>query len=268
MKKQNLDFKIIKQNIDEFGISHGVFLVNKPANKTSHDIVNWVRSAFQYHKVGHAGALDPFATGALLILVGNETKNSNFYTDLDKEYIGEFVVGIGTDTHDTEGNIIFECGDKFYSIEEVKKFFESIQPSYEQYVPVFSSKKINGINLRKIIRRAKEFILDELEGEINIKLVFQDGKTKIVPLPKKTVQIKEVEILDNFSVDGNYLKEKFKNLKHPKFKTYQIVKVRLLVSKGTYIRSIARDLGNFLNPKTGVSLLSLHRTKIGDWSIE
>jgi len=268
MKKQELNYKIIKQNIDEFGVNHSVFLVNKPANKTSHDIVNAMRSILQYHKVGHAGALDPFATGALLILVGNETKNSNFYTNLDKEYIGEFVIGIGTDTHDIEGNIIFERGDKFYSIEEVENFFKSIQPSYEQYVPVFSSKKINGVNLRKIIRKAKEFILDELEGEINIKLVLQDRKTKVIPLPKKTVQIKEVEILDNFSVDREYLKQKFKNLKNPKSKKYQVIKVKLLVSKGTYIRSIARDLGNFLNPKTGVSLLSLHRTKIGDWSIE
>src|SRR4030042_2877576 len=86
--------------------SDGILLVDKPNGLTSHDVVDFIRRKFGFRKVGHAGTLDPIATGLLIILLGGFTKRSIFFSNYDKEYKAVLQLGIATDTGDTEGRIV------------------------------------------------------------------------------------------------------------------------------------------------------------------
>lgn len=211
----------------------GVLLIDKPTGITSHDVVNQIRRQTGVRRVGHAGTLDPLATGLLIILVGREfTKRQTEFLKLDKEYLCEVELGIETDTYDVDGEIIKKAGwNKLEKISkaDLEKTLEQFRGEITQVVPAYSAVKIKGQKLYEKARR----------GEI-------DKKT----LPSRKVNIKELELVE-FKKD-EAVQEIFFTIK-------------VACSSGTYIRSIAHDIGQELG--VGAMVKELRRTKIGELNI-
>ena len=204
---------------------NGIIVVNKEENYTSRDIVNIVSKALKTKKVGHTGTLDPMATGVLVICVEKATKLVEILMDHDKEYIAEVCLGVNTDTLDITGNILNE-EDINVSKEDIINVLDSYIKTYDQEVPVYSAVKVKGKKLYEYARNNKE-----------------------VKLPKKKVTIHDIKLIGDVVYKDN--------------KTYFKIKTR--VSKGTYIRSLIRDIGKSLN--TYGCMTSLIRTRVGDFSI-
>ncbi|MBL7158235.1 MAG: tRNA pseudouridine(55) synthase TruB [Candidatus Omnitrophica bacterium] len=131
----------------------GLLLVDKPGDTTSHDVVDFIRKKFEQKKVGHAGTLDPFATGLLLILLGGFTKRSKEFSDCDKEYEAVLELGASTDTGDREGKIISEKKIPDIREGELQKVFLEFSGKIKQVPPMFSAKKIKGKKLYDLARR-------------------------------------------------------------------------------------------------------------------
>lgn len=204
----------------------GILIVNKEKNYTSRDIVNIISKQYHIKKVGHTGTLDPLATGVLVICIGKATKLVEILTNNEKEYIAEIILGLKTDTLDITGNILEE---KTVTIpkDKIEKVIKQYEKTYFQEVPMYSAVKING---KKLYEYARENI--EIE------------------LPKKEVTIKKIDLVGDIIYKNN--------------KT--IFKIKCHVSKGTYIRSLVRDIAESLNT-IGV-MSNLTRTKQGIFSIE
>ncbi len=133
----------------------GILLVDKPQGLTSHDVVARMRRVLRMKKIGHAGTLDPMATGLLLILVGKATKVSQYLMSLDKEYTGTVKLGINTDSQDAEGEVVSERPVPDISEAEVKVQMETFIGDQYQTPPMFSAKKVNGQALYKLARQGK-----------------------------------------------------------------------------------------------------------------
>lgn len=204
---------------------NGVLVVNKEKDYTSRDIVNIISKTLKTKKVGHTGTLDPLATGVLVVTIGEATKISELLTSSFKEYIADIELGTETDTLDITGNILKE-ETVFKTKEEIENILSSMIGSYDQEVPIYSAVKINGKKLYEYAREKEE-----------------------VELPKRKVEVKEIELL-------NYRQKEDK----------VFFKMRCLVSKGTYIRSLIRDIATKLNT-IGV-MTDLIRTKQGKFNIE
>ncbi|MDO4191138.1 MAG: tRNA pseudouridine(55) synthase TruB [Bacteroidales bacterium] len=205
-----------------------VFYINKPLGWTSFDVVNKVRSAWCKYfkekklKVGHAGTLDPLATGVIVVCTGKCTKQIDALQAHEKEYVATLELGATTPSFDKEHEI-----DQRYPFEHITR--EQVDETLKQFVgeilqvpPVYSAVKIDG-------KRAYDYA----------------RKGRDVELRAKPLQIKEIEVID-FSLP--------------------LLTIRVVCSKGTYIRALARDIGNALN--SGAYLVSLERTRVGDTSIE
>ena len=134
--------------------NEGILLVDKPSGLTSHDIVDFVRKEFGFKKVGHAGTLDPAATGLLIILIGSFTKRSAFFSGYDKEYEARLRLGVSTDTGDKEGRILEERDWNLYA-EDIKNIEETLMAfrgEIRQVPPMYSAKKIKGRKLYEFAR--------------------------------------------------------------------------------------------------------------------
>jgi tRNA pseudouridine55 synthase len=199
----------------------GILLVHKEKGYTSRDVVNIVGKHLKTRKVGHTGTLDPMATGVLVICVGKATKLVDIITNKDKEYIAEVTLGLLTDTLDITGKVIKEEVANIKK-ENILKVIDSFNGEYEQEVPIYSAVKINGKKLYEYVRNNEK-----------------------VELPKRIVNIKKLELID----DVEYKDDK------------TIFKIKCLVSKGTYIRSLINDIAQKLNT-IGV-MSELIRTKQG-----
>lgn len=201
--------------------SHGVLLVDKPVGKTAFSLVGILRRILGIKKIGHAGTLDPFATGVMVMLVGKSmTKLSDQFLCQDKEYVARVHLGVSTDTYDCDGQVLM-TSDKIPTEEEIKAVLQKFQGEVEQTPPMFSAKKVNGKKLYELARKGK----------------------MIERQPSKVFL--ETEYL-------NYI--------------YPNLDIRVKCSKGTYIRSIAHDLGQLLG--CGAHLSSLRRTRSGQFKIE
>lgn len=133
----------------------GILLVDKPQGLTSHDVVARCRKIFQIKKVGHAGTLDPMATGLLVILIGKATKVSQYLMSLDKQYTGTAHFGIETDSQDADGTVVKELPVPDISEQELKaKMAEFLGDQY-QIPPMFSAKKVSGKKLYELARAGK-----------------------------------------------------------------------------------------------------------------
>ena len=204
---------------------NGILVVNKEKGFTSRDMVNKVGKILGIKKIGHTGTLDPLATGVLVMCLGKCTSLVDVITSEYKEYIAGVKLGVLTDTLDTTGNLIQSCEVNFSS-DEIKNAISSMIGEYFQEVPKYSAVKING---RKLYEYAR--------GGIDVEL------------PKRLVNIKNIELVsDVLYVDG-----------------YIDFKIKCLVSKGTYIRSLIRDIASKLGT-IGV-MSSLVRTKQGNFDI-
>jgi tRNA pseudouridine55 synthase len=137
-------------------IFEGILLVDKPAGITSHDIVDRLRRKLKMKKIGHAGTLDPLATGLMIMLIGKATKVSQFLISLDKSYEGEFLLGVETDSQDADGQVVQEKPvSPEINEERVKEEMKSFLGDQYQTPPMFSAKKIDGVPLYKMARKGK-----------------------------------------------------------------------------------------------------------------
>jgi tRNA pseudouridine55 synthase len=133
----------------------GILLVDKPQGITSHDVVAKMRRVFHMKKVGHAGTLDPMATGMLLILIGKATKASQYLMSMDKEYTGTVKLGVITDSQDADGEIIEERPVPDLTEAQILAEMKAFLGDQYQTPPMFSAKKINGQKLYKLARQGK-----------------------------------------------------------------------------------------------------------------
>ena len=204
----------------------GILVVNKELGYTSRDVVNIVSKYINTKKVGHTGTLDPMASGVLVLCIGNALKLCELLTNHDKEYVAGIVLGVGTDTLDMEGKII---STEIVDIDKEKIFnvVNSFKGSYMQEVPKYSAVKVNGKKLYEYARN-------------NIP----------VELPSKMVNIYDIDIVDDIKCEDGKV----------------FFKIKTTVSKGTYIRSLVRDIGDRLG--VPATMNSLVRNSLGDFSLE
>lgn len=206
---------------NEFDFEAGSILnFNKPIGKSSFWVVKQVRNLVKT-KVGHAGTLDPFAEGVLLICTGKATKQVTRLMELTKEYVGEVELGIETDTDDRTGKMISQYEIPVLSPKEFERICHDFIGDIYQIPPMFSAKKMKGRRLYQIAR-----------------------KGDIIERQPKLVHVDRIDVL---AFNG------------------QIAKINVACSKGTYIRSLARDIGQKIG--CGGHLKSLIRTKIGEFDI-
>ena len=226
MKLCSFFFSSIHDIIYIGGYMNGILIIDKPKSITSRDVVNKVVKKFNTKKVGHTGTLDPIATGVLVVCVGSATKLVDELTCNDKEYIASVELGTLTDTLDNTCKILKEekC---IKTKEEIITSLNSFKGKYMQEVPIYSAVKIKG---KKLYEYARE--------------------NKKVELPKREVEISEIELID----DAEYINGK------------TIFKFKCSVSKGTYIRSLIRDIALKLNT-VGI-MTELRRIRQGKFKIE
>lgn len=131
----------------------GLIPVDKPIGISSHQVVERLRQIFKGRKVGHAGTLDPLATGVLLILIGQGTKFSRYLIEDDKEYLGKMTLGRETDTGDAEGRVVYEAGECTVSREQIEEMLGDQLGRQLQIPPMYSAVKVGGVPL---YRRARQ----------------------------------------------------------------------------------------------------------------
>ena len=168
---------MLKYNIDSFSfddINKGkIILVDKPINWTSFDVVKYIRKSLQLKfktrkiKVGHAGTLDPLATGLLIICIGKQTKNISEYQDLAKTYIGKFKLGETTLSYDAETDVIEKFKYEHIAINDLKELANEFIGNSMQKPPIYSAIKKNGKRLYDYARKNKEVEIDEREIHIH-----------------------------------------------------------------------------------------------------
>lgn len=244
----------------------GIFLVDKPVGITSHDVVDEVRRIFHTKAVGHAGTLDPFASGLLILLVGKYTKKSDEYMGHDKTYEAEVAFGISTDSHDPEGKLAGEEDpllhytriDEFY--DELEDVLEKFKGETYQAVPVYSSVKINGDKLRELARKYDSF--DLVDGKDSQTIHFKNKEGSVVMevvVPKRKIIIRDIEFTGVKTEDVHIrdIEKGFEKL---------IAGISVSSSKGTYIRQLAYDIGHAMQIPS--MLVNLRRTKIGEYDIK
>ncbi|ADI38222.1 tRNA pseudouridine(55) synthase TruB [Waddlia chondrophila] len=200
--------------------SEGILPINKPVGITAFTLVRKLRRLLGVKKIGHAGTLDPFATGVMVMLIGrNYTKFSDHLMGQEKEYVGRVHLGIVTDTYDSDG-VKLQTHSLIPSIEEISSALSHFQGVIEQIPPMYSAKKINGQKLYKLAR----------QGEV---------------IERKPVKLHVQTDLIAYE--------------------YPYLDIRVTCSKGTYIRSIAHDLGQSLG--CGAHLATLTRTRSGSLTL-
>ncbi len=136
-------------------ISNGILVVDKSEGWTSHDVCAFIRSRFRIKKVGHAGTLDPLATGVLVVLLGQSTKKSKVLSSCDKEYFGTIQLGIKTDTQDISGTVIAEKDWRHISETDIRQAFQKFTGVLEQTPPMVSALKHQGVRLYQLARAGK-----------------------------------------------------------------------------------------------------------------
>ena len=134
---------------------NGILLINKPKGLTSHDVIDLIRKKFRIKKVGHAGTLDPMATGLLIVLIGKATKISQHAIELSKTYEGTMRLGEITDSHDAEGTVIERRTVNDINPNVVAELAKKFLGDQYQVPPMFSAKKINGQKLYKLARNGQ-----------------------------------------------------------------------------------------------------------------
>lgn len=201
--------------------NNGILLVDKAAGSTSFHLVSLLRRLTRIEKIGHAGTLDPFATGVMVMLIGREyTRKSDSFLSCDKEYRAILQLGIVTDTYDIEGQIVSRS-EKVPTLNEIKLALASFQGEISQIPPMYSAKKIDGKKLYDLARKG-------------------------IVIERQPVQVKvDIQLIQY---------------------NYPMLEIVVACSKGTYIRSLGHDIGQFLG--CGAHLFELTRTRSGFFRIE
>ena len=201
----------------------GFLVVNKPIGPTSHDMVDKLRRISGIKKIGHAGTLDPFASGVLVLAVGRSaTKRISEIAKTDKEYIADICLGVVTDTYDNTGKTVDKKDvSRPPKKEEIEGVLKSFIGKQKQTPPMYSAKKVGGKKLYQLARQGKE-----------------------VAREPSLIDIKSIELME-----------------------YEFPELRIKVkcSSGTYLRSLAHDIGMALD--VGAHLKNLKRTTVGSYNI-
>ena len=205
---------------------HGLILVNKPTDITSHTVVEEVRKLFKIQKVGHFGTLDPLAEGLLLIGMGNATKFFDFYIKKRKLYSGKIAFGYGTTTYDAEGDPLADPRPIDLNTLDIDSLLAEFTGKQMQIPPIYSAKKFKGKPMYKYAR-------------------------KVVPMPEE-LEIKPVQV-EIYWLKGKALDE-------------ATLWFRTETSSGTYIRSLAHDMGQKVG--VGAYLQGLTREGVGEFLLE
>ena len=213
-------------------IAHGLLLIDKPKGHSSFDVIRDLRRITGVKKMGHTGTLDPMATGLLVICLGEGTKLVPYLTADDKSYEAEITFGLSTDSYDAEGKIV--ARDTWTSLksltkDKIQEVMLSFLGTQAQKPPAFSAIKVNGERLYEKARRGEE-----------------------VEVPTRTVTFHEIDMLSYNG--GNETDDLLPKLR-----------IKVKCSKGTYIRSLAFDLGQKLGVNTHLS--ALRRTQAGAFTL-
>lgn len=202
----------------------GILPIYKQRGITSHDVVFKARKILKMKKIGHAGTLDPEVDGVLLLLLGEATKVSDYAMDLGKSYRAEVCLGIKTTTEDLTGEVLEECNVSDIDINKIKDVLQTLIGEIEQTPPIYSAVKVKGKKLYEYARAGK----------------FD------VEIPSRKVNIYDVEFIEG----SDYYKDN---------KFY--FSINISCGKGTYVRTIATDIGKKLNLPSTMSKLT--RTRSG-----
>lgn len=203
-----------------------ILLIDKPKGITSFDVIRRLRKKLNIRKMGHAGTLDPLATGLLLIGIESGTKKLKDLIGLPKVYEAEILLGKKTTTGDLEGEVIESKKVEDLEEEDVVKVLEGMLGDLQLPVPIYSAIKKEGKPLYKYARAGEK-----------------------VEIPIKTMKIYTMELLDMFPLDSMY-----------------VLSVRMEVGSGTYVRSVAEDVGKRLGIPATVK--ELRRTKVGEFDVK
>ena len=208
---------------------NGILLVDKPKDCTSRDVVNKICKILGTKKVGHTGTLDPIASGVLVICVGKCLKLVEILTCDEKVYDATVVLGYETDTLDVTGNVVCSSNsDKIINDDDITRVLEKFVGVIEQEVPKYSAVRVNGKRLHEYARDGEDVIL-----------------------PKRRVRINSLSLESSVKKnDDGYLE----------------FCIRCDVSKGTYIRSLIRDIGHSLG--SYATMKNLRRIKQGNFVID
>lgn len=196
--------------------------VNKPKGMTSQHVVTQIKHIFSAKKAGHAGTLDPIATGVVLVCINEATKITRFLTNADKEYTARMKLGERTDTLDSEGRIIEKAGEFSLKIDAIWAVLKQFKGTTKQTPPMYSAIKVSGTPLYKLARKGME-----------------------IERPQKEINIYELDMLGF---------------------TAPFLEIRVVCSKGTYIRALCDNIGTALG--VGAHVVELKRTRIGDFLIQ
>ncbi len=200
----------------------GCLLIDKPAGLTSFEVIEKLRKIAGVKKAGHAGTLDPLATGLLLACLGKATKLAQFLLGWDKEYVTVINLGTSTDTWDKDGKVLETVEVSHLSLTEIERVVSELTGEVALLAPEYSALKYQGKPLYEYARTGQS-----------------------VPRPVKRVKIHTAEIL---------------------VYSQPLLKIKISCTKGTYIRSLAFELGQKLG--CGASVWELRRTKLGEYSID
>lgn len=202
----------------------GIAFIDKPQGPTSHRVVAMARKALQTRKVGHAGTLDPMATGMLILGVGRATRLLGFLTASSKSYEATVRFGQTTTTEDADGELLESKDASAITLAEFEAAFAKYRGVIAQRPSSVSAIKVDGVRAHELVRSGVDFSLASRE-----------------------VTIESLEIVEVSPPSVNA--------------TTQDVKIRLRCSAGTYVRALARDVGNDL--QVGAHLVALRRTSSG-----
>lgn len=217
-----------------------ILLVDKPKGITSFDVIRKLRKTLGIKKMGHAGTLDPLATGLMIIGINDGTKKLNNYLKLSKTYTAEILCGVSTTTDDLEGDVedVMNCAIDESNANEVLNELKGI---ISLQVPLYSAIKIDGKPLYKYAREGID----------------------IIP-PTRDMEIRDIEFVSmkeiSFDIEENKV-----SLGGGEYHG-QLITVHIDVASGVYIRSIAREIGRQLN--CSATLSNLRRTSVGEFRIE
>ncbi len=226
--------------LTETGRDTDVWLVDKPQGWSSHQVVNWVRRQTGEKRVGHSGTLDPLATGLLIILVGRQaTKRQSEFLKLDKWYDYEAQLGLTSDTYDCTGELqVIATQSELQSItqQQVEQVIQQFTGNLTQVVPAFSAVKRRGKKLYELTR----------SGNLDMSL-----------LPSRDITVFQHELLSM-----QWQEDRADSLGTRKL----VIRGRVHVSSGTYIRSLIHDMGQALG--VGAVMVGLRRTAVGEYRVD
>lgn len=250
--------------------------IDKPYRWTSADVIRKAKWAACRHfhkknlKVGHAGTLDPLATGVLLVCIGKATKLAEALQKEGKEYLAGISFGATTPSYDREKAIDREYPTGNVSEQSVREVLSRFLGEQEQIAPLFSAKSVDGVRAYELARKQYR---EAHKGKTDVMSDFDHSMAE--SLNKQLINIREIELI-SFFPNGKETGHEFheESLRpNPRINVVDtsgmhlpLAEIRIACSKGTYIRALARDIGEALG--TGAHLYSLKRTKSGGFTVE